>query len=141
MNLFVDTSALIKRYIDENGSENIDALMNQADRVLVSAITEIEAHSIFKRLFTEKAIDNSDYGILLDEFGTDYQFYSQIGLDDHVAANAKTLIAKYQLKALDSIQLGTAVLLKDEINFFVASDEKLITAGKKEGLKIIDPRV
>ena len=59
--------------------------------------------------------------------------------DNLITSNAKLLIDKYQLKTLDSIQLGTALLLKDEIDYFIVCDSKLVKAGKKEGLKIINP--
>ena len=47
MNLFCDTSALIKKYIVETGSEKFDKLLNKADNVYVSSITEIETISAF----------------------------------------------------------------------------------------------
>lgn len=141
MNLYFDTSALIKYFIIEKGSDKVDALMNKADNVFVSAITEIETFSTFKRLLIEKAIDANDYKILINEFETDYQFYTHINFDELISKNAKELIEKYQLKTLDSIQLGTAILLKDDIDFFVACDVKLLKSGKKEGFKIINPLV
>jgi uncharacterized protein len=141
MNLFFDTSALIKKYIIEKGAEKVDNLMNKADHIFVSVITEIETYSTFKRLLIEKAIDENDYNILINEFEIDYQFYSHIIFDDFVSENAKLLINKHQLKTLDSIQLGTALLLKDEIDYFVVCDDKLIKSGKKEGLKIINPMI
>jgi hypothetical protein len=49
------------------------------------------------------------------------------------------MINQYQLKTLDSIQLGTLVYLKNEINSFVSSDEKLIKSALKEKIKVINP--
>ena len=139
MNLFCDTSALIKKYIIETGSDKFNKLLNKADNVYVSAITEIESISTFKRLLIENAIDENDYDILINEFEIDYQYYSIIPLDDQIIKNAIKLIDKYQLKSLDSIQLGTVIYLKDEIDSFIACDEKLIKAALKEKIKIINP--
>lgn len=139
MILFFDTSALIKKYIFEEGSNKVDKLMEKADTVIVSAITEIETHSAFKRLLTEKAISDNDYKTLINEFNIDYPYFTHIFFDSAIASNAKILIEKYQLKTLDSIQLGTAILLKNDIDYFVACDYKLLKAGTKEGLKIINP--
>lgn len=141
MNLFFDTSALIKKYIQEEGSDRVEVLMNEADCIFVSAITDIEVYSTFKRLLMENAIDASDLKILINEFSIDDQFYTHIGFDDAVSAQAKSVIGRYQLKTLDSIQLGTALVLKNEIDYFVVCDEKLIKSGKKEGLKIINPSI
>ena len=141
MNYFFDTSALIKKYIFENGSDKVDELMNQADGIFVSTITEIEAFSTFRRLLIENAIGKNDYEILKDEFKIDYQYYNQVSFDMDVSNNAKILIDKYQLKTLDSIQLGTALLVNSEIDYFVVCDDKLIKSGKKEKLEIINPLI
>ena len=139
MKLFFDTSALIKKYIIEDGSKKVDELMNKAESIIVSVITEIEVYSTFKRLLIEKAINEIDYKTLLNEFDIDYPYFTHIIFDNLITSNAKLLIDKYQLKTLDSIQLGTALLLKDEIDYFIVCDSKLVKAGKKEGLKIINP--
>jgi len=52
---------------------------------------------------------------------------------------AKDLIMLHGLKTLDSIQLSSALLIKDGINYFVCCVNRLITAAKKEKLKIINP--
>ena len=139
MNLFFDTSALIKKYVIENGSDEVLELMNRADQIFVSVITEIEAHSAFKRLLSEKAVNEYDYKTLINEFDADYQYFTRINIDDFVLKNAKLLIERHQLKTLDSIQMGTALLLKDDIDCLVSCDARMIRSGKKEGLKTADP--
>ena len=141
MNLFFDTSALIKKYIIEEGSENVDYLMNNANMIFISVITEIETFSTFKRLLLENAITQKEYKILIKEFQIDYEYYSQIDFDSFISLNAKSMIEKYQLKSLDSIQLGTALSIKDEIDYFVVTDNKIIKSAKKEGFKILNPIV
>jgi predicted nucleic acid-binding protein len=113
--------------------------MDEADNIIVSIITKLETHSTFKRLVTEKAISDKDYKTAIKEFENDYQYFTHISIDDVITAHAKYLIEKHQLKTLDSIQLGSAISLKDEIDYFVVCDFKLIKSGKKEGLKVINP--
>ena len=139
MNLFIDTSALIKKYIDEIGSDKIDDLMDKADTIYISAITEIEAYSTFKRLLVENAISKNDYKTLKNEFYIDSNYYTTVEFYINVINNAKILIEEHQLKTLDSIQLGSALLINDEIDYFVVCDEKLSKSGKQEKLIIINP--
>jgi len=136
---FFDTSALIKRYIVEPGSPMVDTIYDEADSIFVSVVSEIEAHSTFRRPLIEKAITSSDHLVLKEEFGLDFEFFNVVQLDGPVIESAKTLIYKYQLKTLDSIQLASALSLAGEIDAFIVCDERLIRAGKKEGLKIINP--
>ena len=139
MILFFDTSALIKKYIDEKGSRKVDLLMNEADRIIVSAITGIETCSAFRRLLTDRAVSESDYRVVMREFATDYPFFTRVDLDDPAVSCAKYAIEKYRLKTLDSIQLGTALAVRDDIDYFVACDARLAHSGKKEGLRVINP--
>lgn len=49
-NLFFDTSALVKRYYDEPGTETVDRLIEiEETKVVVTAITVIEVVSAFRR--------------------------------------------------------------------------------------------
>ena len=139
MNIFCDTSALIKKYISEKGSDKFEKILSKTDNIYVSAITEIETISTFKRLLVEKAIDKNEYDMILKDFETDYHFFSVVSFDRQIIKNAVNMINQYQLKTLDSIQLGTAVFLKNEIDSFVVCDEKLIKAALREKVKVINP--
>jgi len=139
MNIFCDTSALIKKYISEKGSGKFEKILSKTDNIYVSAITEVETISTFKRLLTERAIDKDEYEMIVKDFETDFQYFSVVPIDIEIIKNALKMINQYQLKTLDSIQLGTLVYLKNEINSFVACDEKLIKSALKERIKVINP--
>jgi len=139
MRLFFDTSALIKNYIQETGSDKVESLMTDSEIIYVSSILEIETVSTLKRLLIDKAITEKEYIILKREFETDYQFFIAADLTSAVIEKAKTVIEKHYLKSLDAIHLAAAVLLADEIDYFIACDEKLLKAAKKEGINIINP--
>ena len=57
MNYYFDTSALIKRYIDEEGSDSVERLFEQAESISVSFITKIECVFTLRRLFLEGLLD------------------------------------------------------------------------------------
>ncbi|HNV49191.1 MAG TPA: type II toxin-antitoxin system VapC family toxin [Spirochaetota bacterium] len=139
MRLYIDTSALLKRYVSEEGSDRLDAIMGTADEIVVSAITELELCSALRRLLANRVVNADGYRTVLNEFGTDYPSFVCVPFDDVVADNAKALIDAHQLRTLDSIQLGAALAVRDEIDCFVACDAKLATAARKAGLKVFNP--
>ncbi len=61
MRYFFDTSALVKRYIKESGRGVIDNTIDKANDILVSALTQIETISAFRRLLAEEKICEVDY--------------------------------------------------------------------------------
>lgn len=139
MILFFDTSALVKRYIDEPGGKKVDELFNLASQIIVSPITKIETHSALKRLLEERNIVDADYLNLKREIDHDFEFFTILPFSQEIEANAVTLIEKYQLKTLDSIQLASCVSKKEIIDSMVVADFKLKKAVDAENLAAIDP--
>jgi hypothetical protein len=54
VNVFLDTSAFAKRYVDERGSDKVVALCQRADNLAVSVICLLELVSTLSRLVREK---------------------------------------------------------------------------------------
>jgi predicted nucleic acid-binding protein len=140
MKLYFDTSALIKKYISESGSDNVDKLLLSSTEIYISVIGRIEAISSFRRLLVEKEISIEDYKILSKELVKDFDYFNIIDISAEVTDSAIKTIDKYQLKSLDSIHLGSALSRNKEIDFFVSCDNKLLHAAKKEGFKVVNPR-
>ena len=138
MNYFLDTSALIKKYIEESGSSFITGLMDQASNIYVSELTIIECYSTLRRILLENLISKNEYKYLKQEISYDFEYFYKI---DYSAGllHCENLIDTYQLKTLDSIQLAASLCVKDEIDVFVCCDNKLLKAAKEENLEIINP--
>jgi len=140
MNTFFDTSALIKKYIAEDETESVEQLFLNSQKIFVSYITKIECIFTLRRLKHEKAITDKDYTHLKKEINTDFEYYTIIEPSEDLESLSISCIEKFQLKTLDSIQLSCALFQKDEINFFIGNDEKLINSAKKEGFEVIKPK-
>ncbi len=139
MIFFFDTSALIKRYIAENGSNKVDELFGGCDQIIVSPITKIEAYSTIKRLEIESNLSKEAYTTLCHEINSDFQYFTVLLLNRQIEESAISLINKYQLKALDALQLASVIEQKEVVQSFVVSDRKLKKAAISEKLSIIDP--
>jgi uncharacterized protein len=137
--LFFDTSALLKKYIDEAGSENVDVLIREATELYVSKLALVESVSALRRLVVERALSERDFSVLRREIETDFTYFEVIGIDDMVLNAAVDVIAKYQLKTLDAIQLASALRVGDRIDALVSCDEKLIACARKEKIRTINP--
>ena len=141
MNLYFDTSALLKRFVEENGSDVVGKLFSASNQIYISLITQVEAISALRRLLNDKEISLHDFRHILNEIETDLTFYHTVDMTNEVMDLAKECIIQHQLKSLDSIQLASAIAVKKEIDLFVACDEKLLRAAKKEKFKVINPNM
>jgi uncharacterized protein len=134
MMLFFDTSAFIKRYIDESGSAEIQKLCEEADDVAISMLLPVEAISTFMRLKREKRISLKQYGILKEELLADIRDITLIPLSPQIVKSAIDGLENSPLKALDAIHIGCA--LEYEPDFFVSCDIQQLSAAARSGLRI-----
>jgi len=141
MNLFLDSSALLKIYLNEKGSEEAEKWVGKADMIFVSAITHIECASAFQRLFYTKYIDKKQYQDLNQEISFDFPFFKIVDLGEEVEFVALKILEQYQMRSLDAIQLASLLFAGDEVQSFLVCDQKLKKYAIKEGIHVIDPTI
>ena len=61
MILYLDTSALVKLYVEEEGSDEVKKACEQAQVVVTSRLAYAEARSAFARAWRERRFDTQDY--------------------------------------------------------------------------------
>ena len=135
MRLFFDTSALVKRYVEEEFSERVFSLFQDADEIGISIICISEIISTLSRLKREKNITLFQYRKIKNQFENDLQDFYVCDINPHVIELSVSLLEKYKLRAADSIHLSNAILWK--CDFFVSFDKDQLSAAKKTGLKLL----
>ncbi len=110
---YLDSSALGKRYVQEQGSEWIRALTNPlAEHTLLTArISMIEIYSALARRRQEGSVSPTDCDTAAQAFAshsaTQYEF---VELDLNVVNIARSLLGRHLLRAYDAVQLASALL-------------------------------
>ncbi len=143
MPYFIDSSALIKRYHYETGTEVIDEIIEKEySQIFISSVTLIEVIATLRRKVKERKISKNRFLKLKGVFLYDVEkMYTLIPLDDSVLADALHIAEKYGCKSLDSLQLSSALkakLIEGEI-IFVCADKQLLKYAKKEGFETLNP--
>lgn len=141
MNLFFDTSSLFKLYHDEEGTkELIDFFRsNQIDSIYLSEITGIEFSSALWKKCRKLEISEEMASILIEKFEIDLANYQFVKQNDKTIKLAKNLIGKHWrtgLRTLDSVQLASVLIIKNDIDFYFTSDMILSEVAIIEGLKV-----
>ena len=139
MKYYFDTSALIKSYIEEEGSDKVKSIIDSATEIFVSSITSLECNSTIRRLLLEKSITETSYNLLRKKIEQDFQDFRIIPLTTRIEHLAKDYIHQFQLKTLDSIQLASCSSVLEDIHSFVLSDEKLLSSAKRLRIPILNP--
>jgi len=101
--LYVDSSALLKRYIDEHDSELAVELMT-TDPVLVTCrITEVEVRRDLSRLLVGSALVDARR-----QFAADLDAFALVSLDAATCGEAARIAEQTLCRSLDSLHLAAA---------------------------------
>ena len=141
MNYF-DTSALIQRFVVEEGSPRVNSLLMREGVAASAKIAYAEVYAGLSRKRREGHLSQTLYTLACRQFESDWPAYIQVELRDEVLALARELIQRHPLRAYDAIHLASALSLQtglgEEVTFVVA-DDRLLRAAQAEQLKPLNP--
>jgi predicted nucleic acid-binding protein len=135
VNLFADSSALAKRYIADEKSEEFDDLLQSADSIAVSVLCLIEIISALCRRRRERFLNNSQYTAAKAALEEDLADATVIAMTDEVLLGGVKLLESHPLRASDAIQISSALAWQADV--FVSSDARQCSAAKASGLDVI----
>lgn len=144
MNVFFDTSAVVKYFHVEAGTEQVTALIQDAcNEVWLSELVRIEFISAIYKKYRTGAIDDKQLEEALAGFETDYASFHVEPLGPPVTDKAEHLLRKYAktegLRTLDALHMAAFSLLADKTWIFVAADSTLCHAAELEGYNVVNP--
>jgi predicted nucleic acid-binding protein len=132
MILFCDTSALLKLYITEAGSEKLKALVQEAEAVAVCRIAWVEAFAALSRRAREVPEDAAKAAL-----AADWPHFVVLEIDQTLVELAGEYADTFALRGYDSIQLAAAFetgsVSQTQI-FFACYDIRLNKAAKLLGM-------
>jgi predicted nucleic acid-binding protein len=139
--LFLDTSALVKLYITELGSERMRVLVAKGEPVAVSVLAFAEIHATFRRRRREELLQATELEQLQLAFASDWEELTQVPVGSAVLQLVPSLCARHPLRGADAVHLASALLLHQaglQVTF-ACSDRHLVEAAAAEGLITFDP--
>jgi len=137
MVVYLDTSSLVKLYVEEEDSPRIADLVKSSKVTATSLIAYTEARAAFARRFRENAFTPDEYRHLISVFDKDWENYLIVRVTKELVRLAGNLAEKHGLRAFDAIHLSSAITLRAEISaplIFSCSDRKLQQASNVEDL-------
>jgi predicted nucleic acid-binding protein len=134
---FLDTSASVKRYHNEEYSDLVNEIFRKY-AIVISELSLVELTSAINRKALDGVLSEEDFLTILNFFRKDLANFTILRFDTNVINSAIEIVIKHNLKTLDALQLAFAMRIKDYKPLFISFDEKLSRAAKKEGFKVID---
>lgn len=148
---YFDTSALIKQYVNETGSDWVRQLfLPEHDHLFItSRLTMPEMYSAFARRLRDGSVTETSYTTNVRAFERDgTAVYRFLELTPEVVQRSRYLLERYPLRANDAVQLASAVIahhLLIAANLaplqFLSADERLVQVANVEGLICDNPNI
>ena len=137
MILYLDTSALVKKYFKEAGSSEVILHWKKATAIATSSIAYAEAMASFYRKKREANIHRDVFHTLIQAFQQDWKSLICIQVNDDLNDMIDKVLSHHPLRGFDSIHLASALILHDaapEDFVFACFDKTLAQAAVAEGL-------
>ncbi len=133
MRVFFDSSAFVKRYVSESGTNAVLRWCDQASEIALSGIALAEIISSFCRLRREAKITETQYVQLKTLLLTDIEDAAIADLTAVVLSQAILSLEGNVLRGMDAIHIGSALALKADV--FVSADKRQLGAATHMGLR------
>ena len=140
MILYLDTSALFKLYVDEEGSDAIHAAVASAESVAACRIAWAEAMSALARRGREVPADQEALEQARQALRNDWPKFLVLEISQRVVEQAGDLADTFALRGYDSVQLAAAHVLQRQGQLpvtFACFDKRLTKAAKVLGLDVL----
>ena len=132
MKLLVDSSVFAKRYVREEGSEDIDLFLQRASDLALCIILLPEIISGLNRRLREGFLSKRDYRKAKMQLLEDVHDATVIQLTPSVISHSVKLLENNVLRAMDAFHVACA--LEWQADLFVTSDKRQLIAAKNAGL-------
>lgn len=134
LNVFLDSSALAKRYIEEKGSDRVQTILLSASALAVSVICVSEVISALCRRRRERKLSTEEYRKSRDSLIADTDDATVIGITEEVIAHAVGLLEQFPLRSADALHVACASEWSTDL--FVSADDRQCRAARAHGLRV-----
>jgi len=138
--LYLDSSSLVKLFIEERHSAQVREWTDAAAAVLTCRVAYPEAVAAFSRRNREGGLRHAEYRRVMRALDAQWEAFGRLEFDERLAGR---LAARHALRGFDAIHLSAAKTLLTEGGdasvAFSSFDTQLNRAAGKEGMTLLLP--
>lgn len=143
--IYWDSSALIKKYLREEGSDTVLQWLLVDHVLTTSQLTYAEIHATFARKLRDKEISHETYEEIRSLFDSDWKAMTIVRMEDNLLPKISAILTRQPLRGADAVHLASALYVSECSRFnplpFACADIKLLEAAVKEGLDGWNPLI
>jgi predicted nucleic acid-binding protein len=118
--VYLDASALVKRYIAEAGSPEVEALIGESQAIGTAVISRAEVAAALAKAARIGLVAREAAAKALQAFNADWEHLVRLQLSEPLAARAAALAWEQGLRGYDSVHLASALVWSETLGETVA---------------------
>jgi predicted nucleic acid-binding protein len=138
--LYFDSSALVKRYVEEQGSSDVLDWMDDSDLNGTVLVTRVEVAAAITRAMRMQYVSREDTRKFLDKFHQEWGSIQHLPVSETLVARADALACEHNLRGYDAIHLAAALTWQELLDLtvtVVTYDKELAAAAQASGLMVL----
>jgi predicted nucleic acid-binding protein len=138
MMLYLDTSSLVKLYIEEPFSDEVRRWVQDATTLVSSCVAYPETLSAFARRHRDRDLDDAGFHRVVQGFQRDWEAFAVVQVQESLAGQ---MAMKHVIRGFDAVHLAAALVIRDSVPTlaFTSFDGRLNQAATQEGLTVLVP--
>ena len=133
MILYLDASTLVKRYIQEKGSQDVNAWIEAADMVVTGLISRVEVAAAIARAGRMKLITPDESLAALDQLRSIWESFQRLPITENTVVHGDALAVEHDLRGYDATHLACALIWQETLGMPVtlaSFDSQLIKVAR-----------
>lgn len=110
--IYFDSSALVKRYLREDGTDRVNEIIRSTPFISTSRLTYPEMLSAFARKYKRGDILEREFHRAANKFETDWNYLFVIEFQNELLPLINKTVKEHYLRGADSVHLASALWLK-----------------------------
>jgi predicted nucleic acid-binding protein len=131
--LYLDAKALVRRYIQEKASEDMNTWIDTAEMVVTGLITRVEVAAAIARAERMKLISPDETLAALRQFRSEWESFQRLPISENTVIRGGDLAIEHNLRGYDATHLACALIWQETLGIPVtlaSFDSQLIEAAR-----------
>lgn len=140
MILYLDTSALVKLYVDEEGAPQIRQGVRDAEVAATCEIAYVELRAALARRHRDGSLRPTEYRRAVRDLHADWPRFFLVTVGSTLVRDAGEISERYRLRAYDAVHLASSLAVQTQTKeavTFACWDQTLMEAAVRAGLQLI----
>jgi uncharacterized protein len=133
--LYLDTSSLVKLYVHEPGSEDVERLLEESEIAATSVLAYPEARAALARRRRESSLTATGHRRARAALDADWPRFLALDVAEPLARSAGDLAERHRLRGFDALHLASYLTIAREFSGedvrFASADKALVRAARR----------